>query len=146
MIDREKAQALRSAGLTYEQIAAELGGTVSGAYYACNRDKQRRGWKAYDADRRANDPEYLERSRARIRFWHRKNTLGIVDATDERGSGPCEVCGREGLRLCQDHDHSTGLRRGWLCVACNRGLGYLQDSPEILRNALAYLQRKETQT
>ncbi|WP_436960832.1 endonuclease domain-containing protein [Streptomyces sp. SudanB182_2057] len=31
----------------------------------------------------------------------------------------CAVCGRTGHRLVLDHDHATGLVRGWLCVSCN---------------------------
>lgn len=80
------------------------------------------------------------RGRLRLRKLQRLR-LGIKDATDEMPQRPCEICGREGLRLCCDHDHDTGLTRGWLCVACNRGLGYLQDSPRLLATALLYLGR-----
>ncbi|MFB7585357.1 endonuclease domain-containing protein [Streptomyces hydrogenans] len=31
----------------------------------------------------------------------------------------CAVCGETGRRLVLDHDHATGLVRGWLCVSCN---------------------------
>lgn len=38
-------------------------------------------------------------------------------------AGRCAVCGRvPGLahpRLAEDHDHRTGLVRGWLCRSCN---------------------------
>lgn len=30
----------------------------------------------------------------------------------------CAICGAEGA-LCEDHDHATGLIRGWLCDRCN---------------------------
>jgi hypothetical protein len=54
----------------------------------------------------------------------------------------CEVCGesnagRQGLR--RDHDHRSGLFRGWLCNGCNRGLGFFDDDPETLRRAADYL-------
>jgi Recombination endonuclease VII. len=32
--------------------------------------------------------------------------------------GRCALCGRR-RDLVQDHDHATGLVRGWLCVGCN---------------------------
>jgi hypothetical protein len=40
-----------------------------------------------------------------------------------------------------DHDHLTREFRGWLCGACNRGIGLLGDDVNGLRRALAYLER-----
>ncbi|MFB6632167.1 endonuclease domain-containing protein [Streptomyces sp. NPDC056362] len=34
-------------------------------------------------------------------------------------AGRCAVCGDTGRRLVLDHDHETGLARGWPCVSCN---------------------------
>ena len=39
-----------------------------------------------------------------------------------------------------DHCHETGEFRGFLCNNCNVGLGKFKDDPEILLNAIAYLQ------
>jgi len=39
-----------------------------------------------------------------------------------------------------DHCHASGKVRGVLCSKCNRGLGLLQDSLEILKNAIKYLE------
>lgn len=41
--------------------------------------------------------------------------------------------------LCVDHCHVTGVVRGLLCQNCNRGVGLLKDSPEILDHASSYL-------
>jgi hypothetical protein len=38
-----------------------------------------------------------------------------------------------------DHDHETDTFRGWLCHACNRGLGCFHDSIEVLQRAIGYL-------
>jgi len=58
-------------------------------------------------------------------------------------TGRCEVCGVPEIemnkKLCMDHDHSTGEFRGWLCGHCNRALGLLGDSEDLLVNALHYL-------
>lgn len=40
-----------------------------------------------------------------------------------------------------DHNHQTQQIRGILCNACNRGLGYLKDSPQLLQRAIDYLQK-----
>ncbi len=67
-----------------------------------------------------------------------------------RGKGPrpaeadCLICGNvcTGLRLHRDHDHSNGRFRGWLCRACNLGLGRFKDSPAMLRRAALYLETR----
>lgn len=38
-----------------------------------------------------------------------------------------------------DHCHETGEVRGLLCTPCNKGLGFLKDSLEILESAKGYL-------
>jgi len=38
-----------------------------------------------------------------------------------------------------DHNHATGAFRGFLCGACNTGLGFLRDNPRIIAAALDYL-------
>lgn len=43
-----------------------------------------------------------------------------------------------------DHDHKTGAVRGLLCHDCNKGLGCLRDSIELLEDALAYLKHHKS--
>ena len=43
------------------------------------------------------------------------------------------------MRLAVDHEHSTAEIRGLLCSMCNHAIGYLDDSPELLRRAIDYL-------
>ena len=57
-------------------------------------------------------------------------------------NGSCAICkGRcsSGRKLAVDHNHKSGNVRGLLCNHCNRGLGYLKESSEIISNALKYL-------
>lgn len=42
--------------------------------------------------------------------------------------------------LAIDHDHTTNIVRGLLCVKCNIGIGYLDDNPDFLRAAASYLE------
>lgn len=41
--------------------------------------------------------------------------------------------------MAVDHDHATNRVRGILCSNCNRGIGLLGDSPEIINKAIDYL-------
>ncbi len=51
---------------------------------------------------------------------------------------------QQALPLVVDHCHDTGKVRGLLCHNCNRGIGLLQDDPEIVRIALKYLEGATT--
>lgn len=41
-----------------------------------------------------------------------------------------------------DHNHDTGEFRGILCTECNTLLGMSGDNPEILKEAIKYLETK----
>lgn len=58
------------------------------------------------------------RKQARIRY-------GCIDPSDELRTGNCEICTKHGV-LRFDHDHATGLFRGWLCGSCNLSLGWFE--------------------
>jgi hypothetical protein len=53
----------------------------------------------------------------------------------------CAICTREFVRTPHiDHNHTTGAVRGLLCYSCNGAIGNLQESIEILKNAIRYLE------
>lgn len=63
--------------------------------------------------------------------------------------GRCAICreqpdgvGKTGKVLHVDHDHKTGAVRGLLCRDCNPALGAFRDSPELLRRAAEYLEKR----
>lgn len=69
----------------------------------------------------------------------------------EAQNGLCAICGKEnmdGRRLSSDHDHAccSGMTscgectRSFLCRTCNQGIGFLMDSPELLRKAATYIE------
>jgi hypothetical protein len=75
----------------------------------------------------------------------RKRAYGISEDQYQESfsaqGGKCAIC-RQAFPATPhvDHDHSTGAFRGLLCSNCNTGLGLLADDPQILRNALGYLE------
>lgn len=58
-------------------------------------------------------------------------------------TGLCAICGVPSQectsKFHMDHDYESGEFRGWLCSSCNKGLGFLKDSEELLINALHFL-------
>lgn len=76
------------------------------------------------------------------RYLKRYYGIDIEDfekMVDSQG-GRCKICNTiPDKKLCVDHCHKTGTIRGLLCSKCNSGIGMLQDSPELLENALKYL-------
>ena len=81
-----------------------------------------------------------ERERARSRARHLRDREAM--ATRPRPPS-CELCGKPPGKysLHCDHDHKTGLFRGWLCTSCNTSLGHFGDDVRGLHMAAAYLQR-----
>lgn len=57
-------------------------------------------------------------------------------------NGLCEICGQppKFKRLHWDHNHTTGVFRGWLCASCNTMLGLVSDSLKVLSAAIRYLE------
>ncbi len=52
--------------------------------------------------------------------------------------GECAVCGAQDF-LNVDHNHAEWSFRGWLCSACNTGIGLFLDDPALMRSAIKYL-------
>ena len=50
----------------------------------------------------------------------------------------CQCCGKQ-TRLVPDHYRGTPKFRGWICRACNIGIGKLGDNIEGVTQALNYL-------
>lgn len=97
--------------------------------------------------------ENREKTRAYSKRWREANPKKDL-ARNRRARGLpeptrpepewCEGCGRlQEDSLCLDHDHTTGVFRGWLCHACNIGLGKFGDSVASVERILAYLKRAQ---
>lgn len=86
--------------------------------------------------------------KSRKEYYYIKNyNLTYVDIEKLRRERncKCEICNisesslKRGLHI--DHDHATGAFRGLLCDNCNKSLGLLKDSIEVLNKAIEYLKR-----
>lgn len=79
-------------------------------------------------------------------------TLKQYEDLRQAQSGLCAICGGEGfvmashhkMKLVVDHCHASGRVRGLLCHNCNRALGLLKDSNEVLLRAITYLRCSTT--
>jgi Recombination endonuclease VII len=96
-------------------------------------------------------PEYCRR-RYLLRKYHL--TLPQYAAMVAEREGRCDICkrvptlavGGRGIRMADpklviDHDHVSGHVRGLLCQGCNTAIARLEDDPEIIARAIAYLER-----
>jgi len=72
---------------------------------------------------------------------HRKRYGLTPEQMAEMKKTGCELCGTMS-NLHIDHNHETNEIRGVLCTNCNRGLGHFKDSPELLKKAAEYLEKK----
>lgn len=88
-------------------------------------------------------PEIKEKQKNR----RLQKTYG-VSLEEIAAANNCEICEKHLVKkgaysnsICVDHDHKTGMTRGFLCNHCNRALGLFRDSPEIIQKALKYLEK-----
>ena len=105
--------------------------------------------------------EYRERHKERLKLKHKahrrqhpeimwnahmKRRYGIdfgqYLALLEFQEGLCAICGKPpgDEKLAIDHDHATKRVRGLVHRKCNAGIGFFEDDPEKLRDALQYLE------
>ncbi len=121
--------------------------------YAARCAERSKKWRSENRERvnflnkrsRDNNPE-AQKIRNR-RYILKQYGLTEDDYVElcEKQSYRCAVCSVHAndinCSLSVDHNHDTGKVRGLLCRKCNQGIGLLQDSPDILRLALNYLER-----
>lgn len=57
----------------------------------------------------------------------------------------CPICHKRTIpgltsKVVLDHNHKTGLGRGWICDSCNTGIGRFKDEIELLKSAINFLE------
>lgn len=110
----------------------------------------------------------LEQRRSELRRWRRDNpaksklvekrsklnkyklSIGDFDRMLHEQNGKCAIClqpekvtNKRGTLydLTVDHDHTTGVVRGLLCIDCNTSIGKFKDQIDLLESAIRYLRR-----
>jgi DNA repair exonuclease SbcCD ATPase subunit len=140
---REQRKARREKDRTYYAENRERILARTRAYEKTNQEKIR-ARRAAKGEKRRND----ERARNLRKL---DLTLADYDAMLAAQGGRCAVCGTrhsgspKTKRLAVDHKHGTKRVRGLLCIPCNAAIGLVEDNPEILRLAVAYLERHEAE-
>lgn len=97
--------------------------------------------KRLDKQRRLKRPAHYRAKARRLRL---KQQYGLTETQYktmlQQQGDKCVICKDLMSRPCIDHCHLTGTVRGLLCVGCNTAIGSLKDSPDICRQAAAYLE------
>lgn len=115
-----------------------------------HRNEVHKKWLDKNRDRyTATVKRWYDRNQDRVHAVHILRRYGITmeefQQMVEAQNGLCAICAQppKGKHyLSVDHSHATGKVRGLLCDNCNKGIGNLQDSPEVLEKAAAYLRSK----
>ena len=109
-------------------------------YYSQNpkaKQKKARAWYAANKDRVL----------AQKRVYHLNKKYGITPEEYQRlfnkQKGYCAICKRHQSDLKEalsvDHNHETGEIRGLLCPKCNKAIGLLDDSSDLIKRASRYV-------
>ena len=72
-------------------------------------------------------------------LWINQNGRCAIPLCDVLIDWPCSSATGVGVPSHVDHDHSTGVIRGLLCPTHNKGLGFFDDSADMLMSAVEYL-------
>lgn len=118
-----------------------------GLKYHCRDCATARRRRYDEANREKVNAAHREYRKANRRIYvnsERKYSYGLseeqYEALAQRADGKCEACGRE-TKLNVDHDKTTGVVRGLLCMNCNVGLGHFDHDVDRLWAAIDYLAR-----
>lgn len=108
-------------------------------------------WREKNIDKaRATGRRYAGRNSAKRVSYMRERRTGFTEelfaARLKEQENACAICEcdlstTKPKDIHADHCHATGKPRGILCRHCNSGLGFFNDSTELLARASAYLEK-----
>lgn len=104
-----------------------------------SRTKRTSKIKSYGKQWREENPKKLREKRLK----KYNLTLSEYETLLASQGAVCKICrqpeSRHDTALSVDHCHISGKVRGLLCNGCNRGIGYLKDSYDVVLSAAQYL-------
>ena len=114
----------------------------------CSNGKHQTYWQRTKPERNAKQKEYYKKVKTHYGEYALKRLygfeVGFYNKMLKAQGGVCKVCKasheENGRRFDVDHCHKTGRIRGLLCIRCNRGIGLLRDSVEVLKAAIKHIE------
>lgn len=125
----------------YRKKHPETNKKAKDKYRKTNKDMINKREKAYAAKWRKENPTAQQ---VRYERWRNKAEAKLWDIAGRPRACKCEICHKDEITVF-DHCHNTGKFRGWLCDRCNKTLGIVKDSPELLREMAYYLEKHNGQ-
>lgn len=134
------------------------GKATSARWAKANREKKKAydtAWAKANPDRikasqeawaKANPVKLLWKNSIRSARKHSYTPMTYADCEKAIANRPtlCESCDERPATHC-DHDHATGVFRGWLCQGCNIAEGFLGTVDRQLK-LLAYTRKHQSVT
>jgi len=125
---------------THERRCKECISEIRKAKYAENPEPTKARGKVY----RFNNPDAVKDSKLRQDYGMSLEEYNQILA--EQG-GVCAICKKPEtavwrgkiLSLAVDHNHTTKVNRGLLCMKCNRALGLLEENIGYLISMIRYI-------
>lgn len=106
-----------------------------------NSETNKQTQNRYNRKRYLNSPEIYLRRTLKQNY---NITLEEYQQLYHIQKGCCFICGRpqkdQSKRMAVDHCHKTGRIRKLLCTQCNVALGMVNESVDILKNMIEYIQ------
>jgi hypothetical protein len=132
--------------------------TCEAEFHAEYRKQNKVFLSQYNKDYRFKNKESLRHKRktylkehpaevaiGKLKCYFKVSKIEATKLYSQKQSGICEICHQPEINKRQvisiDHDHKTGKIRGILCSKCNTTLGLVNDSVEILQQAIKYLRK-----
>lgn len=106
---------------------------------------RKRGRESYQRNRKkilAYAKRTQDRSLAARRLRKTGMSADMFEARMREQDFKCAICFTAiDMKAHADHDHAKMIPRGVLCPPCNKGLGLWRDNVDVLRSAIAYLDK-----